>query len=80
MQQINETEQWLLEGDCKKCRKEKYCGKGCKANDRFVTRQAMRLGMKLAAEALSPLMQAARDKEELYRHKDKEDDTDGTTE
>lgn len=26
-----ETEQWLLEGDCDKCRREKYCSKECTA-------------------------------------------------
>ena len=29
--QIPETEQWLLDGDCDKCRKEKYCDKDCSA-------------------------------------------------
>jgi len=26
---FDETEQWLLNGDCSKCRKEKYCSKPC---------------------------------------------------
>lgn len=25
----NENEQWLLNGDCSKCRREKYCSKPC---------------------------------------------------
>lgn len=25
----NENEQWLLDGDCSKCRREKYCSKPC---------------------------------------------------
>lgn len=29
--QIPETEQWQLEGDCDKCRKQKYCSKECGA-------------------------------------------------
>ena len=29
MSNINETEQWLLNGDCSKCRKNKYCSKPC---------------------------------------------------
>ena len=28
---ILETEQWLLEGDCDKCRRESYCSKECTA-------------------------------------------------
>lgn len=26
------TEQWHLNGDCEKCRKQKYCSKPCTAN------------------------------------------------
>lgn len=26
-----ESEQWLLDGDCKKCRRKQYCSKSCKA-------------------------------------------------
>ena len=33
---MTETEQWKLDGDCYKCRKQKYCGKSCKANERRV--------------------------------------------
>lgn len=29
MDKIEETEQWLLSGDCIKCRREKYCSKQC---------------------------------------------------
>ena len=28
--EIKETEQWLLEGYCNKCRRAKYCDKPCK--------------------------------------------------
>ena len=28
--EIKETEQWLLEGNCNKCRRDKYCSKPCK--------------------------------------------------
>lgn len=27
----NETEQWKSDGDCKKCRREPFCRKPCKA-------------------------------------------------
>lgn len=41
-EQIEPNEQWKLEGDCKKCRRQRYCTKGCKANrvasERFVNR------------------------------------------
>lgn len=26
------SDQWLLSGDCKQCRKNKYCSKPCKRN------------------------------------------------
>lgn len=29
--EINESDQWLLDGECKKCRRDKYCSKPCKA-------------------------------------------------
>lgn len=28
----NIHEQWLLDGDCEICRRQKYCTKGCKKN------------------------------------------------
>lgn len=30
-EQIPETEQWKLNGDCKKCRRAEYCRKKCTA-------------------------------------------------
>lgn len=29
MEHIDETEQWLLNGDCSKCRRKNYCSKEC---------------------------------------------------
>lgn len=29
MEKINENEQWRLNGDCSKCRREKYCSTPC---------------------------------------------------
>lgn len=29
MEKINENEQWRLNGDCSKCRREKYCSTTC---------------------------------------------------
>lgn len=29
-EEIPETEQWLLSGDCDKCRRAKHCSKPCK--------------------------------------------------
>ena len=34
---VAETEQWLLSGDCSKCRKSKYCSKRCTANSKAYT-------------------------------------------
>ena len=28
----NMREQWLLDGDCRICRRQKYCTKGCRKN------------------------------------------------
>lgn len=32
--EINDSEQWKLNGDCSKCRREKYCSKPCTKNKR----------------------------------------------
>ena len=32
MENIPDTEQWLLQGQCKKCRRAKHCTKPCTAN------------------------------------------------
>ena len=34
---VAETEQWMLEGDCSKCRKRNYCSKRCTANSKAYT-------------------------------------------
>ena len=34
MTKIDETEQWLLDGVCSKCRRNEYCSKGCTKNKR----------------------------------------------
>ena len=39
----NENEQWLLSGNCSKCRREKYCSKPCTRCKR--TTKAMVQGM-----------------------------------
>ena len=36
MENINITEQWLLEGKCKHCRRSDYCSKPCKAHKQHV--------------------------------------------
>lgn len=48
MNNIPETDQWLLDGVCNKCRRESYCRKKCGA-----VKRAWRAGLKKAvAEAL----------------------------
>ncbi len=32
MMNLTNSEQWLSGGDCKLCRRSKYCSKACKAN------------------------------------------------
>lgn len=34
MEQIAETEQWRLDGNCLKCRRAEHCGKPCTAQKR----------------------------------------------
>lgn len=34
MKQINENDQWLLNGECNKCRRQNYCSKRCNCNKR----------------------------------------------
>lgn len=29
---VDVSEQWLLDGDCRICRRKRYCTKGCKKN------------------------------------------------
>lgn len=33
---IAETEQWQLDGDCEKCRKDSYCTKACTARMKMI--------------------------------------------
>lgn len=42
--QIPETDQWKLNGDCKKCRRAEYCRKKCTACKRAEERQIKALG------------------------------------
>ena len=52
--QIPETEQWLLDGNCDKCRKDKYCDKDCGAYKRAI-KKAMK-------EAYEKVMKRAKEK------------------
>ena len=36
MEQIQENEQWRLNGNCEKCRKNNYCSKTCTRHDRRI--------------------------------------------
>lgn len=35
---MKDNEQWKSDGDCKACRRKNYCGKGCKAHERYIER------------------------------------------
>ncbi len=48
-----ETDQWLLSGDCCRCRRAKYCNKPCKASQRRLQRNIMGAAMSMAAELYS---------------------------
>lgn len=53
MNNIPETDQWLLDGICNKCRRESYCKKKCGA-----VKRAWRKGLKEAlASALEKRME-----------------------
>lgn len=43
MNNIQENEQWKLNGDCSKCRRQKYCSKKCTINQRRLNRDIQRL-------------------------------------
>lgn len=58
---IPETEQWLLDGNCDKCRKDKYCDKDCSAY-----KKAIKKAMK---EAYEKIMKKAKEKWD-EEHKD----------
>lgn len=36
MEQIQENEQWKLNGNCKKCRRNNYCSKPCTRHNRRI--------------------------------------------
>ena len=36
MEQIQENEQWMLNGNCEKCRRNNYCSKPCTRHDRRI--------------------------------------------
>lgn len=38
-----ESEQWNLEGDCRKCRRKKYCKKPCSASKHAFNRDMARI-------------------------------------
>lgn len=59
--QIPETDQWLLGGDCDKCRKDAYCDKECGPYKRYKKEQM--------AKAYKKLMQRAKEKWD-EEHKD----------
>ena len=46
MSNVPETEQWLLTGECNKCRKQSYCRKACGA-----VKREFRSGIKKALAA-----------------------------
>ena len=53
MNEIPETEQWLLVGDCSRCRKQSYCRKKCGA----VKREFRNGFRKAVAKALEKKME-----------------------
>lgn len=58
---MNKNEQWLSDGDCAACRREKYCSKPCKSSR---SRQAREFAG-LMASAMLKGMADAYDKEDV---------------
>ena len=46
------ADQWLSGGDCSKCRRQNYCHKQCKANERFVTSKYVRAAIGIANQVM----------------------------
>jgi len=60
MEKINEAEQWLLDGDCSKCRKANYCSKLCtrhiRRTDAILTATAVNMLDDMTGGAYSEVM------------------------
>lgn len=50
---IPETDQWKLEADCKKCRRQPYCGKPCTQSTRLAKKHLAELWEKALEEHLA---------------------------
>ncbi len=40
---MSDTERWLTDGDCSKCRRKEYCGTECTASKRRTRAELLRL-------------------------------------
>lgn len=80
MNQIAETEQWLLDGDCDKCRKEKYCSKECTAFKKYLGakfKNAMDKAMKRLVEERKEKGQNEKENSNDINNSDDNDNTNG---
>ena len=63
---IKETEQWLLTGDCSKCRRYRHCSKPCTKNKRRTDMELKSLATqamdKVTGGAFSKTMKVLNDK------------------
>lgn len=63
MEQIQENEQWKLNGDCEKCRRSNYCSTPCTCHNRRIrsefTRIVVDIMNKMTGEALSEVIDTA---------------------
>ena len=44
MSEVPESDRWLIDGDCSKCRRKNYCNKSCKKN-----KQRIQMNMQMIA-------------------------------
>lgn len=58
--QIPETDQWKLNGDCKQCRRKNYCSNACSAHKKSCDRK-MKAAMKAVLAHCAPTPAIARE-------------------
>lgn len=63
--QIQQTDQWQLNGDCEKCRRGKYCTKPCSAKKRR-DKRALHALTNAIIDAVAPSQSLAENTKKYY--------------
>lgn len=58
---MKDTDQWLSDGECGKCRRANYCQNECAARKKFLQRRAASHALAMSAEIYCKMMRARRD-------------------